>query len=463
MAMDIDLTRKQRLFIDATATEVLYGGAAGGGKSYGQLVDALLYALRYPGSKQLILRRTFPELDKTLIRNAMTLYPREIYSYSSTTRVGRFQNGSLIDFGYCERENDVLRYQGGEWDVIRFDELTHFTEFQYLYLMSRLRGANEFPKQMKSSTNPGSIGHAWVKKRFVDPAPPFVPFTCEMGGEAGGILGTRVYLPATVNDNVFLIKKDPGYVQRLLNLPEKQRKALLNGDWNIFDGVRFTAFEDRVHVIDPFELPASWRRYRAIDYGLDRLACLWIAIDGERNAYVYRELCESDLIISSAAAKMRDYTSEEIYGTLAPPDLWSRGQETGKSRALLFADHGVPLIRVSNDRAAGWAAIDELLKVGEGGIAKLHIFRNCTELIRCLPMLQIDPKKPDDVLTEPHEITHAPDALRYFAVYFTRPAKESAEESPAAEPWTEDMWEDYRGASPEQRRQMIRMWGRPTK
>ena len=454
--MDLEITKKQRLFVDATATEVLYGGAAGGGKSFGQLVDAMLYALRYPGSKQLILRRTFPELDKTLIRNALELYPRSIYSFSSATRVGRFKNGSLIDFGYCENEKDVLRYQGGEWDVIRFDELTHFTEFQYLYLMSRLRGANNFPKQMKSSTNPGSIGHAWVKKRFVDPAPPYTTFTYDL---PGGKIGSRVYLPATVHDNVFLIRNDPDYVTRLLNLPEKQRKALLDGNWNIFDGVRFTAFEDRVHVIDPFELPTHWRRYRAIDYGLDRLACLWIAVDGDRNVYVYRELCESTLIIADAAARMRDYTREELYGTLAPPDLWSRGQETGKSRALIFADNGVPLIRVSNDRASGWAAIDELLKVRDGGIAKLHIFRNCTELIKCLPMLQIDPKKPDDVLTEPHEITHAPDALRYFAIFFSRPASEPERESVKA--WDEDMLEDYRNASAAERKTMIRLYGKP--
>jgi len=420
----------------------------------------MLYALRYPGSKQLILRRTFPELDKSIIRTALMLYPKEIYSFSQTTRTGRFKNGSLIDFGYCERENDVLRYQGLEYDVIRFDELTHFTEFQYLYLMSRCRGANSFPKQMKSSTNPGSVGHAWVKERFVDPAPAGEIFEAEL---PNGKTISRQYIRATVYDNIFLLRDDPGYIDRLMALPEKQRKALLDGNWNIFDGVRFTAFDDRVHVVDPFQLPAGWRRYRAIDYGLDRLACLWIAVDGDRNAYVYRELCESNLIISEAARKMREMTvDEEIYGTLAPPDLWSRGQETGKSRALLFADAGVPLIKVSNDRAAGWAAIDELLKLREGGIAKLHIFRNCTELIKCLPMLQIDPKKPDDVMTEPHEITHAPDALRYFSVFFTRPAEEKKEETAVTpDKWTEDMWEDYRNASSAERRELIRAWGRP--
>lgn len=455
--MDIEITERQEEFLNATATEVLYGGSAGGGKSYGQVLDAMIYALKYPGSKQLILRRTFPELDKSIIRTALTVYPREIYSFSQTTRTGRFINGSLIDFGYCEAENDVLRYQGLEYDVIRFDELTHFTEFQYLYLMSRLRGANSFPKMMKSSTNPGNVGHAWVKARFIDPAPAGEIFEVEL---PGGRRISRQYIKATVYDNIFLMREDPMYIDRLMALPEKQRKALLDGNWNVFEGVRFTSFDENTHVIDPFEIPSGWRRYRSIDYGLDRLACLWVAVDGDRNAYVYKAISVSNLIISDACKAIKEMTSEEIYATLAPPDLWSRDQVTGKSRAMQFADFGVPLLKVSNDRAAGWAAVDELLKVGENGRAKLKIFRNCHDLIKNLPQLQIDPKKPDDVMTEPHEITHDPDALRYFAVYHTRPNKDE-QEMPFVMPWTEDMLEDYRNGTPSEKKEMLKMWGRP--
>jgi phage terminase large subunit len=455
--MDIEITERQDEFFNATATEVLYGGAAGGGKSYGQVLDAMIYALKYPGSKQLILRRTFPELDKSIIRTALMVYPKEIYTFQQTTRTGRFVNGSLIDFGYCEAENDVLRYQGLEYDCIRFDELTHFTEFQYLYLMSRLRGANAFPKMMKSSTNPGNVGHAWVKARFVDPAPAGEVFEVEL---PGGRKITRQYIRSTVYDNVFLLREDPAYIDRLMSLPEKQRKALLDGNWNIFDGVRFTSFDENTHVIDPFELPQGWRRYRAMDYGLDRLACLWVAVDGERNAYVYKAISISNLIISDACKAIKDMTDEEIYATLAPPDLWSRDQVTGKSRAMQFADFGVPLLKVSNDRAAGWSAVDELLKVNENGRAKLKIFRNCRDLIKNLPQLQIDPKKPDDVLTEPHDITHDPDALRYFAVFHTRP-NSVEQEVPFIARWTEDMLEDYNGGTPEEKKEMIKMWGRP--
>ena len=170
MRTEITLFPKQKEFLDSTgkADEVLYGGAAGGGKSYGQLCDALIYAMKYPKSKQLILRRTLPELEKSLIRVSLELFPKEIYKYSESKHTGTFVNDSVIDFGYCDSETDIYRYQSAEYDVIRFDELTHFTEQMYLYLMSRLRGVSDFPRAMKSSTNPGGIGHSWVKQRFID-------------------------------------------------------------------------------------------------------------------------------------------------------------------------------------------------------------------------------------------------------------------------------------------------------
>ena len=292
--MNLTVTRKQFAFLEAEETEVLFGGAAGGGKSYGQLVDALVTALRFPGCRQLILRRTYTELEKSLIRTALTLYPKELYTYSSSTHTGLFRNGSLIDFGYCADENDVFRYQSLEYDVIRFDELTHFTEFQYTYLISRLRGTTSCKKQVKSSTTPGGVGHAWVKARFIDPSPPTVPFIGKDGI-------SRRFIPAKVDDNRFLMEKDPGYKQRLLALPSREQKALLYGDWNIFDGQFFHEFDYEKHTCTPFRIPAHWRRYRTLDYGLDRLVCLYIAVSPEQDIYVYREVAGSGLLISQAA------------------------------------------------------------------------------------------------------------------------------------------------------------------
>lgn len=453
MDMSITITKKQRLFIDSSESEVLFGGAAGGGKSYGQVVDAMLFAIRYPGSKQLILRRTFGELGKSLIRCALEIYPREIFTFNSSSHVGRFKNGSCIDFGYCAAENDVYQYQSAEYDVIRFDELTHFTEMQYVYLISRVRGANDYPKQIKSSTNPGGVGHSWVKERFVDPSPQGVPFVGDDGM-------SRIFIPSLLSDNTPLMKKDPEYRRRLEALPEREKRALLFGDWDIFEGQYFNEFSRDRHVISPFTVPEEWRKYRSIDYGLDRLAVLWIAISPDRVAYVYREYCESGLTISEAARAIRDLTPdcEEIYSTLAPPDLFSRSQETGKTKASIFAEHGVSFTRTSNDRECGWLAVKELLQERDGKVG-LKIFSQCTEIIRCLPALTVDKLRPTDCSNEPHEITHAPDALRGFAIFHTSPAKATV--SLKRTVWTEDMWEDFSEADDVGRQYLKRKYGEP--
>lgn len=432
---------------------MLFGGAAGGGKSYGQVVDALLFALEYPGSKQLILRRTFAELDKSIIRTSLALYPREVYSFNSSSHTGKFKNGSCIDFGYCATENDVYQYQSAEYDVIRFDELTHFTEAQYIYLISRVRGANPYPKQIKSSTNPSGVGHGWVKARFVDAGERGRPFV-------GGDGMKRIFIPSLLDDNRFLCEGDPGYKQRLLALPEREKKALLYGDWNIFEGQYFTEFRYDRHVIEPFEIPASWRKYRTVDYGLDRLACLWIAVSPDGKFFLYRELCKSNMRISDAAEEICKHTpiGEEIYATLAPPDLWSRSQESGRSKATLFAEYGINFTKTANDRETGWLSVKELLRE-ENGSPRLRIFSHCEEIIRCLPALQVDKIRPTDCANEPHEITHAPDALRGFAIFYARPRSEERAFSRTV--WTADMWEDYRAAGEEEKKYLLRKYGEP--
>ncbi len=453
MKLELSVTKKQKQFIDACESEVLFGGAAGGGKSYGQIADALLYALKYPSSKQLILRRSFAELDKSLIRTSLALYPKEIYTFNSSSHTGKFKNGSIIDFGYCATENDCYQYQSAEYDQIRFDELTHFTENQYVYLISRLRGANPYPKQIKSSTNPGGVGHSWVKERFIDPAEAGRPFSGDDGMD-------RIFIPSKLSDNRFLMACDPDYERRLLALPERERRALLYGDWNIFEGQYFSEFSEREHVTEPFELPKSWRRYRTIDYGLDRLVCLWIAISPDSRVYVYREFCESNLPISKAARGILERTpkDEDIYATLAPPDLFSRSQETGRSKSSIFSEFGLNFTKTSNDRESGWLAVKELLcDTGEG--ARLKIFSNCRELIRCLPALITDPIRPTDCKGEPHEFTHAPDALRGFAVFHTRPKTEPRKRIGVK--WSRDMWEDYHSASEEEKKYLKRKYGEP--
>jgi len=424
--MNIELTELQLKFHEAKEDEVLFGGAAGGGKSYGQLSDALLYALEFPGIKQLILRRTFPELEKSLIRSSRTFYPtsQKICSYNESKKSYTFINHSIIDFGYCNSEKDVYNYQSAEYDVIRLDEATHFTEFMYLYLKSRVRGVNNYPKQMKSTTNPGNVGHTFFKERFVD------------NGEQvyKDVNGTRLFIPAKLKDNIFLMKNDPDYIKRLESLPEKEKKALRDGNWDIFDGQFFTEFDRSIHVIEPFNIPEYWDRYIAMDYGLDMFAVLFIAIDTKGKAYIYNEIHKSNLIVSEARQTLKSIMRQHKYKNIfAPPDLWNRNRDTGKSTAEIFSEGDIYLTKAGNDRKAGWLNVKEWLKIKKvrheqtGELIEdsdLKIFSNCINLIRCLPQLQHDEKNPNDVATEPHEITHITDALRYFCVSRVNPSKE---------------------------------------
>ena len=361
-------------------------------------------------------------MEKSLIRVSLEFYPREAASYNSSKHIWTFKNGSIIDFGYIDSENDVYQYQSAEYDVIRFDELTHFTEYMYTYMISRCRGANPFPKHIKSSTNPGGVGHSWVKERFIDVGEPNVihEITLENGKK-----NTVIFIPSLVQDNMFLLDNDPDYVSRLELLPEKEKQALLYGDWDIFDGQFFTEFDRKIHVIQPFEIPKDWRIYRTRDYGLDMCATLWVAMDYHMNCYAYKELYEPDLIVSEAAKKINGMTNEKIQIDYAPPDLWNRNKDTGKSTADIFAENGQFLTKADNNRITGWLAVHEWLRVfkDEQGIpnSKLKIFSNCVNLIRTLPALQHDEKNPNDVAVEPHELTHIPDALRYFCTMWQSP------------------------------------------
>lgn len=392
---------------------------------------SVLLALRYPGIRVLILRRTYPELTETYVKpmrgELAELIRAKQVRYKETSKEFDFSNGSLLMLGYCDTDADIDRYQGAQYDVIFIDEATQWPEDWYLILTACLRGVNDFPKRMYLTCNPGGVGHTWVKRLFID-----------REYKANENPEDYRFIQALVYENTALMEKNPDYLRQLQNLPEKLRKGWLEGEWDLFDGQYFAEFRREKHVIQPFELPTRWRRYVTMDYGLDMLATYWIAVDEEGKGYVYRELYEGrdngkgadgrGHIVSAAARRVREcmQPGERIEAWLAPPDLWNRNRDSGRSTAELFAEAGMVLTKTSNDRIAGWRAVREwladMVDVHGQTVPRLRIFANCKNLIRTLPAVQFDEKKPEDVATEPHELTHAPDALRGFCVYRSNPA-----------------------------------------
>lgn len=438
---------KQREFMLASAKYVAFGGARGGGKSWAVREKAKRLALKWAGIKILIIRKTYTDLRDNHILPLRADLPDELAPYKEADKAFVFVNGSRIKCSYFANESDALQYQGQEYDVIFLEEATQFSEMVFNVLKACLRGANNFPKRIYLTCNPDGIGFLWVKRLFVS-----------REYQKGENPEDFVFIQSLVDDNEILMRKNPDYVSQLDSLPEGMRERWRYGSWDVAEGQYFSEFRRDIHTIEPIPLPREWRRYISIDYGLDMLAAYWIAVDNNNKCYVYKELCQSDLPISTAAQAILNNTDddENIYSVLAPPDLWNRSQETGKSKALLFYEAGLTLDKSNNDREAGWLAIKELLKVDENGECRLKIFRNCTRLISNLPELLRDPKRPTDTMNEPHDITHSPDALRYFAIYWTHPNEEKTDKYVKYRP---DQLEDYRNASEEERRIIERKLG----
>ena len=419
--ISLTIQPKQMEFFKARGRHICYGGARGGGKSWAARMKAVMLCSKYPGLLVLLMRRTYPELLENHVRPLQsTLYG--IAQYKQSENAFLFPNGSILKMGYCATEQDVYQYQGQQWNVVIMEEATLFTESQMQFLTTCNRGIRkDFKPRMYYTCNPGGVGHAWVKRLFID--------RDYKGKERPE---DYVFIPARIFDNRVLMEADPDYVRVLENLPEDQRRAFLDGDWDVFAGQYFSEWRRELHVCEPFEIPDWWQRYRAYDYGLDRLACLWGAFDDVGNAVIYRELCVSNTIVSEAAKMILNAGDERIEDTFYPTDLLGRSSQSGISISEAFANAGLHGTPVANGRVPGWLNLKEWLHPmddGAGNIRpRLRVFNTCTELIRCLPQLQYAKTgDPSDVAKDPHDITHAPDALRYMMDGRPRPGEKPVE------------------------------------
>jgi phage terminase large subunit len=459
----IQLTSKQNIFIQSLADEVLFGGSAGGGKSYVQLVDALICANNYAGSKQLILRETFPELERSLIMTSLSLYPSDILSYNAGEHRWYHMNGSTIEFGYLESFADVSKYQSAEYDIIRIDEATHMDEDRITYMKSRIRGANDFPKQLKMSTNPGGTAHKFLKKRFkIGVQAPYEIFKEFVGTDENGIdrYISRCYIPSRVYDNVFLMEKDPNYITNLMQLPERERKALLDGSWDIFDDQAFPEFEYDVHVCSPFPIPSHWKRWRSCDNGYsDPFAWYWAAVDETGTVYVYREYTrdtkEPKVTYSEQAKKVTELSTyvelvngrevekqEKIMYTVVGHDAFASHVRDADGKTLIdyYAEGGVHgCIKAITDRRLRKATIIEYLKpfrddnIGKT-VAKVCIFNTCKKLIEIMPETLNDPKDAEKYAES--DMDHWSDSFGYLLL------SHHASKSKATTPEKSDMEKD---------------------
>ena len=400
----------QTEFLAAPEIDVLYGGAAGGGKSYAMLVDPLRYAHR-AAHRALILRRSMPEL-RELIDKSRELYPQAFQGckFREVEKLWNFPSGAKVEFGFLERDADVYRYQGQAYSWIGFDEITHLpTEFAWNYLASRLRTTDsEITPYLRCTANPGGVGAHWVKKRYLSPAPPNESFEGSDGL-------TRKFIPARLDDNPYLAT-DGRYQQMLEALPDVQRKQLLEGNWDITEGAAFTEFELERHVITPFDIPIGWERVKGIDYGYaSESACIWGAVDPtDGTLVIYRELYRKNLTGEDLATVITQMEVEDPYSVQGVLDTsaWARTGTTGPTVGETLQRAGHKLRRADKNRVQGKIQIHEYLKVQQSGRPRIQIFNTCPNLIRELQGLPLDKNNPEDVDT--HAPDHAYDALRYL-------------------------------------------------
>ena len=400
----------QEDFLAAGETDVLYGGAAGGGKSYAMLVDPLRYAHR-SAHRGLIIRRSMPEL-RELIDKSRELYPKAFpgCKYKEVEKLWNFPSGAKIEFGFLERDADVYRYQGQAYSWIGFDEITHLpTEFSWNYLASRLRTTDsEITCYMRCTANPGGAGATWVKKRYIDPSPPHESFE-----GADGL--TRKFIPARLQDNPYLAT-DGRYEKMLQALPPTQRQQLLEGNWDVAEGAAFTEFLPHLHVITPFEIPVHWERVKGIDYGYaSESACIWGAVDpSDGTLIIYRELYRKGLLGTELAEMITEMEMQDPFSVQGVLDTacWSRTGTTGPTIGETLQRAGHKLRRADKNRIQGKIQIHEYLKVMQSGRPRIQLFNTCPNLIRELQSIPLDKRNPEDVDT--HAPDHAYDALRYL-------------------------------------------------
>ncbi|MEE6264884.1 hypothetical protein V2E29_04385 [Streptomyces diastatochromogenes] len=433
-------TPKQQEFHNATEFDVMYGGSAGGGKTVSLITEAIRACVRHPGIRVGAFRRTYGELRESLLAELANYgYASALgASWNGTEYELRFPNGSLLMFRYAESVKDASRRQGGQYQLLIFDERTLTPPDVCAFLESRLRsGRSDIPVLgIRSGTNPGGPGHGAVKSRYIQPTNYGASVVTDERGRS-----VR-FIPSKLSDNPHV---NPEYAADLKALPEKLRAAFLDGDWDVFAGMMFPELQRDRHVVEPITLPPTWRRYNGIDWGYSApWAVLWAAVDEDGRVWVYRELYQRQVGEAEQARRIlaAEAGGEQVAARYADDAMWAtRGD--ARPIADVYATEGVSLTAAgkgAGSRVIGWQRVHSYLADGPAcphhraqGLEecpRLHIFSTCTELYRELSNLPHATKgDPEDADSSTDD--HLCDSLRYL---LTNLGNEARFHFPAPEP-----------------------------
>ena len=409
-------------FHQRSEDEILFGGAKGGGKSDSLLMEATRQ-FGNPNYKGLLLRRNMPRLTELLDR-AWQVYPALGGNYSGDVHTWTFSSGAKIKFGHCENDKHKYNYQGHQYQFIGWDQLEEFTESMYHFINACNRTSDSnLICYIRASANPGGIGHAWVKKRFISKKEPRKTYRQYFNFIDGKTLErTSTFIPSTVYDNKILLDANPGYLATLASLPEKERKALLDGNWDVYSGQFFSEFDRVLHVYNPTnQIPAEWTRFICGDYGFTApSAVYWVAVDYDGDLWVYRELYKVGMTFSQLAREVLRMTpsTEKISYTVFDPAIFSKTPVTGEMGSEIMLKNGLPVLPGMNARIPGWGRLRESF-MGPDFKPHIHISTACPELIEQIPAAIHSEITEEDIAKECED--HALDAIRYGVM--SRPQK----------------------------------------
>lgn len=407
--------------------EILYGGAKGGGKTDWLLFDFLKpeYTCN-PNYRGIIFRRTYPRLREIIDRSHKWFASQA--HYNKNERFWEWPSGIKLFFAHCQYEESKYDYQGHEYHYQGFDQLEEFTKSQYEFLKIQTRTSDKTIKiRFRATANPGNIGHLWVKQRFIDDKQTMTVYEDDLGL-------TRMFIPAKVYDNPALTKSDPLYVKRLESLPEQDRKALLEGDWNIFVGQYFKEWRQDVHVIEPMYIPESWKRFISGDYGFKKPSSIgWYAVNPEGGVIRYREIYKEGLYYDELAELICEYSaSEHINYCVFDPAIFGDKQHHSVNKDSREGESGAEIMqkvirkwfernnrpedsflitRADNRRIEGWRNGKQYLRINEDNETNFQVFSTCTNFITTFPANVHDDKKPEDLNTDGED--HTADEWRY--------------------------------------------------